>query len=349
MGYTPAGYADTGGSYTFHFPDGNATIARLLVRDLSIPCTRSPGTHCRGRRHRPGRLLAARPAGRAGAHPPQQHRGPRPPISASRSAATQVEVDLCARRPSLYRPRARLRARLLEHDDPVPVPGVAGGAEGGAAQPGEDPARLHQRRAAQLEGVRAAGRRTGLCARRAITATSSESARRHRRLSAAALARRADPGAHGAHALPPGLPEHEQNRAGRAELLATRSRPSSATSAISSAARSRTAASIRRATSPPSRSIAGRTAMRRNTTRCSIPTCRRRSSRTSSAARASAESPSPIPIPAAPPTPTSAIDQGHRAVMELLAGSRAPEARRGKTYIWAGQFLRRFNMRDKSG
>jgi len=39
MGYTPAGYAD-GGSYTFHFPDGNASIARSLVRDLipgSIP------------------------------------------------------------------------------------------------------------------------------------------------------------------------------------------------------------------------------------------------------------------------------------------------------------------------
>ncbi|HTP90637.1 MAG TPA: FAD/NAD(P)-binding protein, partial [Xanthobacteraceae bacterium] len=33
MGYTPAGYAG-GGSYTFHFPDGNASIARLLVRDL---------------------------------------------------------------------------------------------------------------------------------------------------------------------------------------------------------------------------------------------------------------------------------------------------------------------------
>ena len=33
MGYTAAGYAD-GGSYTFHFPDGNASIARLLVRDL---------------------------------------------------------------------------------------------------------------------------------------------------------------------------------------------------------------------------------------------------------------------------------------------------------------------------
>jgi len=34
MGYTPAGYEATGGSLRLHFPDGNATIARLLVRDL---------------------------------------------------------------------------------------------------------------------------------------------------------------------------------------------------------------------------------------------------------------------------------------------------------------------------
>jgi spermidine dehydrogenase len=34
MGYTPAGYSETGGSYSFHFPDGNASIARLLVRTL---------------------------------------------------------------------------------------------------------------------------------------------------------------------------------------------------------------------------------------------------------------------------------------------------------------------------
>jgi spermidine dehydrogenase len=33
MGYTPSGYAD-GGSFRFHFPDGNASIARLLVRSL---------------------------------------------------------------------------------------------------------------------------------------------------------------------------------------------------------------------------------------------------------------------------------------------------------------------------
>ncbi|HEX4160841.1 MAG TPA: FAD-dependent oxidoreductase [Rhizomicrobium sp.] len=34
MGYTPAGYSTTGGSEHFHFPDGNASIARLLVRAL---------------------------------------------------------------------------------------------------------------------------------------------------------------------------------------------------------------------------------------------------------------------------------------------------------------------------
>jgi spermidine dehydrogenase len=34
MGFTPAGYEDTGGSLRLHFPDGNATIARLLVRNL---------------------------------------------------------------------------------------------------------------------------------------------------------------------------------------------------------------------------------------------------------------------------------------------------------------------------
>jgi len=33
MGYTPAGYTE-GGSYRFHYPDGNASIARLLVRSL---------------------------------------------------------------------------------------------------------------------------------------------------------------------------------------------------------------------------------------------------------------------------------------------------------------------------
>jgi spermidine dehydrogenase len=43
MSFTPAGYAQ-GGSYVFHFPDGNATIARLLVRSL-IPAA-VPGRDC---------------------------------------------------------------------------------------------------------------------------------------------------------------------------------------------------------------------------------------------------------------------------------------------------------------
>jgi spermidine dehydrogenase len=43
MGYTPAGFADTGGSETLHFPDGNATVARLLVRNL-IPASVPGGT-----------------------------------------------------------------------------------------------------------------------------------------------------------------------------------------------------------------------------------------------------------------------------------------------------------------
>jgi spermidine dehydrogenase len=34
MSYTASGYYSTGGSYHFHFPDGNASIARLLVRNL---------------------------------------------------------------------------------------------------------------------------------------------------------------------------------------------------------------------------------------------------------------------------------------------------------------------------
>ena len=44
MSVTPAGYVE-GGSYTFHFPDGNASIARLLVRGL-IPGA-VPGLDCK--------------------------------------------------------------------------------------------------------------------------------------------------------------------------------------------------------------------------------------------------------------------------------------------------------------
>ena len=45
MSFTPAGYKETGGSDTFHFPDGNASIARLLVRALAPEAM--PGQTCR--------------------------------------------------------------------------------------------------------------------------------------------------------------------------------------------------------------------------------------------------------------------------------------------------------------
>jgi spermidine dehydrogenase len=43
MGNTAAGYSSTGGSASFHFPDGNATIARALVRKL-VPAIAPPGS-----------------------------------------------------------------------------------------------------------------------------------------------------------------------------------------------------------------------------------------------------------------------------------------------------------------
>lgn len=43
MGYTPRGYASPKEPYSFHFPDGNASIARMLVRKL-VPGAISGGT-----------------------------------------------------------------------------------------------------------------------------------------------------------------------------------------------------------------------------------------------------------------------------------------------------------------
>ena len=75
MGYTAAGYAD-GGSYTFHFPDGNASIARLLVRALipeSVPGDSAEDVVTA----RVDYARLDRPEF-GGAHPAQQHRCPRP-------------------------------------------------------------------------------------------------------------------------------------------------------------------------------------------------------------------------------------------------------------------------------
>ena len=129
MGYTAAGYAD-GGSYTFHFPDGNASIARLLVRHL-IPES-LPGSERRRRGYGAARLFAPRPAIVAGAHPAQQYRV-RVRNVGDPQHADAVEVAYTPRRQGVLGARALLRAGLLQHDDSVSVSGFAGTAKGGAA------------------------------------------------------------------------------------------------------------------------------------------------------------------------------------------------------------------------
>jgi spermidine dehydrogenase len=153
MGFTASGYAATGGSYTFHFPDGNASIARLLVRSLvpaaipggsveDIVTARADYRHL-GRPGTPVRIrlssiaLAVRNLGEPKA-----------------ARAAEVIYWHCG---ALARVHARCSgARLLEHDDPMSLPRTARAAEGGAQLPGEDSARLRQCRTsplAKLQGI----------------------------------------------------------------------------------------------------------------------------------------------------------------------------------------------------
>ena len=99
--------------------------------------------------------------------------------------------------------------------------------------------------------------------------------------------------------------ERDQNRIGGNSFWTPVSRRSSAISAISFSARWAPAASTPRRTSPASPSIAGRTAMPMSSTRCSTPTGPSANSPTSSAAPRSGASPSPTPIPAPPLIPTA--------------------------------------------
>ena len=99
MGYTPAGYAD-GGSYTFHFPDGNATIARLLVRSL-IPAA-MPGHDCRDIVMARRRIYASSTGRATRCASGCPARGARPQIGRSRPARKEVEIayargDRCSR------------------------------------------------------------------------------------------------------------------------------------------------------------------------------------------------------------------------------------------------------------
>ena len=173
MGYTPAGYAD-GGSYTFHFPDGNATIARLLVRNL-VP-TALPGHDCRDVVTAQADIRHLDRAGQRRAHPPVQHCAGRAQPARSRRPQGRGRSPTPARGRVFSVQGQGLRPGVLEHDDPLPLSGTAGGAEGGAALPRQDAAGLHHRRPAELARVPQAGRSL-LSAPRAATTPSSASTR----------------------------------------------------------------------------------------------------------------------------------------------------------------------------
>ncbi len=93
MGYTPAGYEDTGGSLRLHFPDGNATIARLLVRDL-LPAA-VPGKSVEDVVTAQVNYARLDRPGNADQTSAEQHGDPRPPPRRSQGCR-RVQVDLRA-------------------------------------------------------------------------------------------------------------------------------------------------------------------------------------------------------------------------------------------------------------
>ena len=228
MGYTPAGYAD-GGSYTFHFPDGNASIARLLVRGLVPGAIAGPGLP--RRRDAPGRLRAAwtgRPTPCASACPASACGRA---ICGDDGARAGVRGRLCARRARSSRVQAQgVRARLLEHDDPLSLP--------------RDAARRRRRRCTSWSRRRwstpasrcATGARSSKLGVAGVTAPGGyhSSFRLNWPVdiggyASRALARQADPGPHDPHALPAG-PDRSSTRTAPAapNCWRRRSRPSSA-------------------------------------------------------------------------------------------------------------------------
>jgi spermidine dehydrogenase len=141
MGYTAAGYAD-GGSSKFHFPDGNASIARLLVRSLISEAV--PGSTVEDivtARIDYGRLDPADGNIRIRLG------------STALSVGTRCRSRLLADGPSLHRKRQALCTRLLEHDDPASLSAIAGAAERGIALPGQSAASLYECSAVQLASV----------------------------------------------------------------------------------------------------------------------------------------------------------------------------------------------------
>ena len=143
-----------GEKYFFHFPDGNASIARLLVRKL-IPDA-IPGNSAIDVVLRESELCQAGRARFVRAHPVEQHGGAGETCGRS-ARAKEVEVAY-ARGGKVYTVKAKNCVLACWH---VVIPYICEElprqAETGAGLGTESSAALQQRAVAQLDGVSEAG------------------------------------------------------------------------------------------------------------------------------------------------------------------------------------------------
>ena len=215
MGYTPAGYADTGGSAMLPFSrrqrlDRAAAGARS---DSRQPC-RAPAPRISSPRGSTTAQLDRPDASRCASG--SAARWCAPAISAIRPRHAESS-RLCARCATLTGARARgCVLACWNMMIPYLLPGAARSAEGGAALAGQDAAGLYQRGVAQLDGLQALGIASRLCAGLVSLVVLPEPDGRYRRLSQPAHAERADTAPHGAHAVQarPAGARAEQGRAG---------------------------------------------------------------------------------------------------------------------------------------
>ena len=178
MSYTAAGYAD-GGSYSYHFPDGNASIARLLVRSLVPDAV--PGRTAEDvvtARVDYSKLDHSEASVRIRLNstvvPRQTHRRPWFGQRGRGYLRNRRSAQDCARQ--------RMCARMLDHDDPVSLSGTAAAPNRGAALLGESTVGLHKRGSEKLGIVPGARRRQRFVARDVPLVHETESGCRYRRL-----------------------------------------------------------------------------------------------------------------------------------------------------------------------
>ena len=163
--------------YFFHFPDGNASIARMFVRKL-IP-EAIPGHSANDIVLAQCQLCQARRPFLTRSHSLEQHRCARE--APRRSGFRQGNRSrLCARRQTLHRTRAPLRARLLACRHSVYLRRTAAGAEKGLASAAKVPLLYTNVALRNWTSFQNAGSLFGLRARLLSLPFQSGSAREHR-------------------------------------------------------------------------------------------------------------------------------------------------------------------------